>query len=190
MYKKLILLDAVRVSPDRVYGDTRAAVKDELKKKLEGRIERDIGLILTINEILEIDGGHILFGDAGVYFNVKFSALAYEPLEQEIVEGEIIDVVKFGIFVNIGPFDGIVHISQISSGYISYDEKNARLVEKESGRSLTVRDIVRARVISVKINELDARGIKINLTMRQPYLGKLEWIHEELNEDASVQDVS
>jgi len=190
MYKKLVLLDAIRVPPDRIYGNTRDAIKDELKKKLEGRIERDVGLILTVNDIIEMDEGHILFGDAGVYFNVKFSALAYEPLEQEIVEGEVIDIVRFGIFVNIGPFDGLVHISQISSGYISYDEKNARLVEKETGRSITVRDIVRARITTISINELDARGTKINLTMRQPYLGKLEWIKEELKEDASVQDVS
>jgi len=190
MYKKVILLDAIRIPPNMVYGDTRNAVKEELKKKLEGRIERDVGLILTINEILEIDEGHILFGDAGVYFNVKFSALAYEPLEQEIVEGEVIDIVKFGIFVNIGPFDGLVHISQISGGYISYDEKNARLIERDSGRSITVKDIVRARITTVSINEFDARGTKINLTMRQPYLGKLEWIKEELEKDAGVQDVS
>ncbi|BDC35615.1 MAG: DNA-directed RNA polymerase [Candidatus Methanoliparum thermophilum] len=190
MYKKLILLDAIRVPPDRIYGDTRTAIKEELKKKLEGRIEQNAGLILTINEILDIDNGHILFGDAGVYFNVKFSALAYEPLEQEIVEGEVIDVVKFGIFVNIGPFDGLVHISQISGGYISYDEKNARLIEKDSKRSITVRDIVRARITTVSINEFDVRSTKINLTMRQPYLGKLEWIQEELEKDASMQDMS
>jgi DNA-directed RNA polymerase, subunit E'' (EC 2.7.7.6) len=186
MYKKIILLDAVRVPPNKLYGDANAAVREELKNKLEGRIEGDIGLIMAITDIIEIDEGHIVFGDGGVYFNAKFGALAYEPLLQEIVEGEVIDVVKFGVFVSIGPLDGLVHISQISEGYISYDEKNSRLVGKETGKSLVIGDKIRARIVAVSLNEFDLRDTKIGLTMRQPHLGKLEWIEEELEKNESV----
>jgi DNA-directed RNA polymerase, subunit E'' len=62
MYKKIILLDAVRVPPNKLYGDANAAVREELKNKLEGRIEGDIGLIMAITDIIEIDEGHIVLG--------------------------------------------------------------------------------------------------------------------------------
>ena len=66
--------------------------------------------------------------------------------------------------------------------YISYDEKNARLVSKESSKSLGEGDRVRARVIAVSLNEKEPRESKIGLTMRQTGLGRLEWL--EGNESA------
>jgi DNA-directed RNA polymerase subunit E' len=33
---------------------------------------------------------------------------------QEIVEGEVVERVEFGAFVEIGPLDGLLHISQIT----------------------------------------------------------------------------
>jgi DNA-directed RNA polymerase subunit E' len=62
---------------------------------------------------------------------------------------------------------------------MSYDEKNSRLVSKESNKSLGEGDSVRARIVAVSLNEHDARESKIGLTMRQVALGKLEWIEEE-----------
>jgi DNA-directed RNA polymerase subunit E' len=45
---------------------------------------------------------------------------------QEIVEGEV-EIVEFGAFVEIGPLDGLLHISQITDEYISCDGKRAKL---------------------------------------------------------------
>jgi DNA-directed RNA polymerase subunit E' len=95
---------------------------------------------------------------------------------QEIVEGEVVEIVKFGAFVGLGPFDGLLHVSQITNEYISYDEKNSRLASKESNKALSEGDRVRARIIAVSLNEKDPRDSKIGLTMRQTGLGKLEWL--------------
>ena len=77
-----------------------------------------------------------------------------------------------------------MHVSQITNEYISHDEKNARLVSKESNKSLGEGDKVRARVIAVSLNEKEPRESKIGLTMRQTGLGKLEWL--EANNKAEV----
>jgi DNA-directed RNA polymerase subunit E' len=76
--------------------------------------------------------------------------------------------------------DGLVHVSQITDEYISFDSKNARLVTKESNRSLSEGDHVRARVVALSINEREPRDSKIGLTMRQPALGRIEWIKENM----------
>jgi len=62
------------------------------------------------------------------------------------------------------------------------------LVGKEKKQSLTEGDSVRCRIVAISLSEREPRDSKIGLTMRQPYLGKLDWIEEEINEETSEGD--
>jgi DNA-directed RNA polymerase subunit E' len=75
----------------------------------------------------------------------------------------------------MGPMDGLVHISQLMDDYVSYDGKNGLFLGKETKRTLKKGDKVRARIISISMNEQH----KIGLTMRQIGLGSMNWIEEE-----------
>ena len=97
------------------------------------------------------------------------------PREHEIVEGEVVDITEFGAFVRAGALDGLVHVSQIMDDYVSYDEKNAQLVGKQTKKILKVGDPVRARIISISFKEQS----KVGLTMRQPFLGSMKWVYSE-----------
>ena len=163
--------------------DSSQVIEDVLKEKLEGRVDKKIGMIVAITDIVEIGEGKILIGDGGVYYETTFDAIVFRPQIQEIIEGKVIEIVEFGAFVGIGPMDGLLHVSQISDEYISYDEKNARLVGKESGRELKEGDVVRVRIVAISLNEREPGESKIGLTMRQPALGKLEWIEEALKKE-------
>ena len=179
MYLKVRAVDVVRVPPERFGEDLHSTVKELLAERLEGRLDKQIGMFIAILDVNEIGEGRILIGDAGIYYETTFEALVYRPKLQEITEGEVIETVEFGAFIEIGPLDGLLHISQISDEYISYDEKGKRLVGKESGRALAVGDKVRARIVAVSLNEREPSDSKIGLTMRQPGLGKYEWLEEE-----------
>ncbi|MCW3132463.1 MAG: DNA-directed RNA polymerase [Candidatus Methanospirare jalkutatii] len=179
MYLKVRAVDVVRVPPERFGEDLYSTVKELLAERLEGRLDKQIGMFIAILDVNEIGEGRILIGDAGIYYETTFEALVYRPKLQEITEGEVIETVEFGAFIEIGPLDGLLHISQISDEYISYDEKGKRLVGKESGRALAVGDKVRARIVAVSLNEREPSDSKIGLTMRQPGLGKYEWLEEE-----------
>jgi hypothetical protein len=48
----------------------------------------------------------------------------------------------------------------------------------ETKRDLKVGYKVRARVVSLSLSEISPRDSRIGLTMRQPALGRLEWIQE------------
>jgi len=179
MYLKVRAVDVVRVPPERFGEDLHSTVKELLAERLEGRLDKQIGMFIAILDVNEIGEGRILIGDAGIYYETTFEALVYRPKLQEITEGEVIETVEYGAFIEIGPLDGLLHISQISDEYISYDEKGKRLVGKESGRALAVGDKVRARIVAVSLNEREPSDSKIGLTMRQPGLGKYEWLEEE-----------
>ncbi len=178
MYRKMRLADTVRIAPELLGEPVEEAVKLALRDKLEGLVDKKIGAMVAINDVIEVGEGHILAGDAGVYYDAVFDALTFMPEMQEIIEGSVLEVVEFGIFVGIGPLDGLVHVSQMTDEFVSYDEKNSRLITKESGRAITVGDRVRARIVAVSLNEREPRDSKIGLTMRQHALGKLEWLEE------------
>ncbi len=106
----------------------------------------------------------------------------YKPVMQEVVEGAVVEIVEFGAFIGIGPLDGLVHVSQLTDDYVSHDGRNARLVFKGGGRAVGEGDKLRARIVTIALNERDAHESRIGLTMRQPALGKLEWLEEAANE--------
>ncbi|HDM35955.1 MAG TPA: DNA-directed RNA polymerase [Candidatus Syntrophoarchaeum butanivorans] len=179
MYLKMQLVNTVRVPPELLGCELDLVIKDLLAESLEGRIDKKLGMIVAIIDLIDIGEGRILTGDGGIYYETTFEALVYRPQIQEIVKGRVVEIVNFGAFVEIGPMDGLVHVSQISDDFITYDEKNSRLVCRESNRALSEGDRVVARIVAVSLNEADPGESKIGLTMRQPTLGKFEWIEEE-----------
>lgn len=180
MYFKMKLVDTVRVPPHLLGGDMKEVAWYLLQEKLEGRIDKKLGMIVSIIDIVEIGDGRILSGDGAVYYDATFNALAFRPIMQEIVEGDIVEILEFGAFIEVGAMDALLHISQITDDFISYDEKNARLACKEKARSLSEGDSVRARIVAISLNEREPKNSKVGLTMRQPALGKLEWIAEQM----------
>ena len=176
MYKRMKLEGIVRIPPDQMGNPLEEAVELALRNKYEAVVDKTLGTIVAVLSADRIGEGRILAGDGAVYYDVDFEAVVFKPEMQEIVEGEVVEIVKFGAFLSIGPFDGLLHVSQITNEYISYDEKNARLVSKESNKALGEGEKVRARVIAVSLNEKEPRESKIGLTMRQTGLGKLDWL--------------
>jgi DNA-directed RNA polymerase subunit E' len=105
--------------------------------------------------------------------------MTFFPVIQEIVEGDVVEIADFGAFLRIGPVDALLHVSQLMDDYISYDEKQGVLQGKETKRKLASGDQVRVRITAVSLGRAGSSG-KIGVTARQPFLGKLEWIKEDL----------
>ncbi|MDV0446225.1 hypothetical protein MsAg5_00530 [Methanosarcinaceae archaeon Ag5] len=183
MYKLMTLVDTVRIDPTLLGEDVEENVKKALKTKLEGKVDKKIGCLVAVCGVDEIGEGHILYGDGAVYYDVTFKAILFMPENQEVIEGEVLETVSFGVFVGIGPMDGLLHVSQITDEFMSYDAKNGRLVAKVGKKALGEGDHVRARIVAVSINERDPRESKIGMTMRQTALGKIQWIEEDRDND-------
>lgn len=169
----------VRIPPEMLGDDLESVINQLSWGSFEGKIEGNDSLTVLISKVEPLGLGRIVHGDGAIYQNVKYDALVFRPQLQEVIEGTVVEVLKFGAFVRFGPLDGLLHISQIMDDRIDIDADNGRLLGKDTKRDLKVGDRVRARIVALSLNERSPRESKIGLTMRQPGLGKLEWIEEE-----------
>ncbi len=183
MYYRMRLSDKVRVPPHRLGEDLERVILDVLQEQFEGCIDKEIGVFIAVTRVLLIGEGEIIPGDGAVYYDVEFEALVLRISLQEVVEGIVVETTSFGAFVSLGPIDAMLHVSQISDEYLSYDEKNARLTCQESKRFIAVGEVVRARIVTLSLNEREPRDSKIGLTMRQAGLGTALWLEEELKRE-------
>ncbi|MGC8619064.1 MAG: DNA-directed RNA polymerase [Thermoplasmata archaeon] len=177
--------DVIRIPPEMLGDDPEKVIKELALKKMEGRVKsfdkKDVPdpqerkfIIITILDIKREGDGRIIPGDGGVYQKVIYKALVFHPELQEIIEGDIVDIVNFGAFVRFGVLDGLLHISQVMDDRFDIDLDGKRLIGKDSKKELRVNDKVRVRIVSLSINDENLRESRIGLTMRQPGLGKLE----------------
>jgi DNA-directed RNA polymerase subunit E' len=111
---------------------------------------------------------------------VDFESVVLRLSLQEVIEGLVVETTSFGAFVSLGPIDAMLHVSQISDEYINYDEKNSRLICQESKRFIAVDEKIRARIVTLSLNEREPRDSKIGLTMRQSGLGTSRWLEEDM----------
>ena len=179
MYKMVRIEDTVRIPPKLFAEDMQKVVEDIVHKTFEGKYRKDHGVIVVTDNIEPVGEGIIVHGDGALYQKVRFDALVFMPVLQEVVDGLVCEIVEFGAFCHIGPLDALIHMSQIMNDYIEVDVDNERLIGKETKRVLAVGSKVRARIVAVSINEISPRESKIGLTMRQPALGAHEWIEED-----------
>jgi DNA-directed RNA polymerase subunit E' len=178
MYKILTVEDTIRVPPKSFGSDLNTAIIGEYENQYAGRIDKNVGIILAVTNVDKTSDGKIIMGDGAIYYNVTFDILVYQPVINEVVEGSVTEITEFGAFVNFGPMDGLVHVSQVTEDFMSYDQKSAVLAGKETKKVLKQGDDVRARIITVSLKNKFSDS-KVGLTMRQPYLGKVEWLLEE-----------
>jgi DNA-directed RNA polymerase subunit E' len=170
--------DVVRIPPSRLGPELAGVLVELAQQQFEGKLVDGQNLAVTIRDVKPVGEGHIIHGDGGVYQEVEYEALLFRPEIQEVVEGSVVEIRKFGAFVRFGPLDGLLHVSQIMDDRVNIDEHNQRLVGVETKRDLKVGYKVRARVVSLSLSEISPRDSRIGLTMRQPALGRFEWVVE------------
>jgi DNA-directed RNA polymerase subunit E' len=168
----------VRIPPRRFDEPREQVAIETLNETYNGRLDKNLGLFICVNEIEELGEGKLIMGDGASYHNVIFNSIFFKPEQQEIIDGEVIEIAEFGAFVRIGPMDGLVHVSQVTDDFITYDPKRGALLARESNKTLDEGDLVRARTVAISLKDNSVKDTKIGLTMRQNNLGRFEWIEE------------
>jgi DNA-directed RNA polymerase subunit E' len=176
MYMIMERTDEIRIPPERLGEDLEDVAGDLTQKNIEGRVLGPEGMVLMTTNVVPVGNGRIVHGDGAVYQTVKYSAVVFRLDNQEVVDGTVCEVMKYGAFIRFGPLDGLLHISQVLDDIVDADEANRRLIGRDTKREIRVEQRVRSRVVSVSMNERNPRESKIGLTMRQPTLGKIEWL--------------
>jgi len=167
--------DYVRVEP-RLFGlHTDDAVKKQLNQTYKNHIDKELGVVISVVDVLSIEEGIIIPGDGAAYYKSTFKLVVWKPEMQELIYGTIGEITNFGAFIDLGAMQGMIHISQTMEDYVSFTKSNT-LIGKSRKKSLKKGDNCLARIVAISYK---ADEPKIGLTMRQPGLGKFEWIKEE-----------
>ncbi|MEM3422693.1 MAG: DNA-directed RNA polymerase [Candidatus Bilamarchaeaceae archaeon] len=178
MYYINLIEDKVRIPPTMFGSKIEDAALRILRERYEGRIFKEVGIVLSIFEPEIIGEGVVIPGDAGAYYSVKFKSLSFIPFVNEVFLAEIKDIVEFGAFASFGPFQGLIHISQIGKDKFFYDKKAKTLSAKAAKKTVKKGDLALVKVSTVSLKTTSA-DTKIGLTMRPDGLGLLSWVEKE-----------
>ena len=172
MFYLVSVEDYVRVKPKHFGLPTKEAVELQLKESYTDYFNKELGKVIAIVDVLDVGEGIIIPGDGAVYYNSAFKLLVWKPELQELCYGVINEITTFGAFIDLGVMRGVIHISQTMEDYVNYT-KSGTLIGKTGKKSLHKGDKCIARIIALSYKGSEP---KIGLTMRQPGLGKLEWL--------------
>ncbi len=175
MYSLVKVKDKVRVPPKQFTSKLEKSVLGMVQQEYEGLVDEDIGLVVAVTNVSNVGEGIVVPGDGSAYYDTEIEMLVYKPLMHEVVEGNISEITEFGAFVRISPIEGLIHVSQIMDDFINYDAKTPSFVGKKTRKKLIVDDSVIARIVTISLKG-NIQNSKIGLTMRQPFLGKEDWI--------------
>jgi DNA-directed RNA polymerase subunit E' len=167
--------DYIRVEPELFGLETREAIMKQLDKTYSNYLDREIGAVISVLDVDEIGEGVIIPGDGAAYYKTNFKLLVFKPELQELVYGSIDEITNFGALMNIGAMQGMLHISQAMDDFVNFSKSGA-LIGKNSKRSLKKGDLCVARIVALSYKSSEP---KVGLTMRQPGLGKLDWIQTD-----------
>jgi len=174
--------DYVRVEPKLFGFRTSDAVAKQLQETYSSYHDKEIGEVIGVIEVLEVGDGIIISGDGAAYYNSRFKLIVWKPELQELVFGNVEEITNFGAFMNLGVMKGMIHISQTMDDYVTFSTTGT-LLGKDSKKVLKKGDVCLARIVALSYKGDEP---KIGLTMRQPGLGKLEWIKEEKKKSKAV----
>ncbi|GAB1429546.1 hypothetical protein MASR2M18_03780 [Ignavibacteria bacterium] len=157
---------------ERIKGGLRAQYKDlrlflpashfSLKRApTEAEMQSAIGQIVTahINEIQQDEQGRktVVVSRRKLLTSDFFGSIK----EGDIVEGKIVSIASFGVFVDLNGVEGLIHISRLSNARI---DDPSQIVKKG--------DLVKAKVLS-----MDKNSERISLSRRE--LEESPWIRVE-----------
>jgi len=185
MFYNVRVKDYVRVPPGMFGMNKKDAVLKNVRAGYENFVSKELGFVINVIDVGEVQEGVIVPGDGAGYYETEFDLLTFKPELNELVFGRIRDITDFGAFIDMGGVEGMVHISQSMDDYVSFSKEKV-LQGKKSNQALKVGDKCKARIIAISYKDL--HNPKIGLTMRQEGLGKVESMENKKKDEVPAEE--
>ncbi|MBI4983404.1 DNA-directed RNA polymerase [Candidatus Woesearchaeota archaeon] len=185
MFYRIKARDYIRVPPHMFDLNKRESVLQNVKLTYENHVSKELGFVVNVIDVGDVNEGIIVHGDGAAYYDTKFELLTFKPEMNEPLFTKVRDITDFGAFMDLGGAEGMAHISQSMDDFVSFSKEKV-LQGKKTNQSLKVGDKCRARIIAISYKDIN--NPKIGLTMRQEGLGKLEWLEQQQLKNGSKGD--
>ena len=99
--------DTISVHPSAFGQPSLTSISDQINVKYANKILVDVGLCISLFDILSCSEGKVRFGDGCLYHHVTFRLIVFRPFPQEVLTGKIKSSDESGIRITLGFFDDI-----------------------------------------------------------------------------------
>lgn len=80
----------MRIPPYKFEDPLEEVAIETLNETYNGRLDKKLGLLVSVNNIEVIGEGKVIMGDGAAYHEVVFNAVFFKPELYEIIDGEVL----------------------------------------------------------------------------------------------------
>jgi DNA-directed RNA polymerase III subunit RPC8 len=146
MFYLATIADTIRVPPSQfAHGDAKS-LTDAISRKFPGRTIMDVGMVISLFDVLTVGSALIHAGDGSAHFEIVFRVVVFKPFVGEIIEGKVTECSSEGIRISLEFFDNIVvpyynifepnHYDSKKRRWVWDDHKNGDEEEEEVSPNL------------------------------------------------------
>lgn len=99
--------DLIRIPPHTFDTPIEEAIINEVNLKYANKVVSNLGLVITVWDLLDIKDGRLKPGDGAAFVETRFRCIVWKPFTGEIVTGWVAECSAEGIKVKVGFFDDI-----------------------------------------------------------------------------------
>ncbi|ORY59905.1 RNA polymerase III subunit Rpc25-domain-containing protein [Leucosporidium creatinivorum] len=121
MFTFCIQKDTIRVEAKDFGKDPVAALREEIHRRYANKIIPDVGLCISLLDILDASEGAVLYGDGCYYYKTEFRLIIFRPYIGEAFVGKVQSQSEQGITVSVGFFDDILIPPSLLPEYSAFD---------------------------------------------------------------------
>ncbi|KAI5481853.1 DNA-directed RNA polymerase III subunit RPC8 [Pseudohyphozyma bogoriensis] len=121
MFTFCIQKDTIRVEPRDFGKDPAVAIREEINRRYANKVLLEVGLCISLLDILDSSEGAVLYGDGCLYYRTEFRLLIFRPYMGEAFVGKVQSQSEAGITVSVGFFDDIVVPPNLLPEYSAFD---------------------------------------------------------------------
>ncbi|KAK9815819.1 hypothetical protein WJX72_010172 [[Myrmecia] bisecta] len=107
MFILACLEDKIRVVPSDLDSKSITAVTSVIEQTYIDKVVADLGLVMSLYDVQQIEGGFIYPSEGSAHFQTKFRLVVFRPFVGEVIVGKLTKSSKEGLHVSVGFFDDI-----------------------------------------------------------------------------------
>eukprot|EP00879_Flechtneria_rotunda_P013900 GHRR01014517.1.p1 GENE.GHRR01014517.1~~GHRR01014517.1.p1 ORF type:complete len:222 (+),score=66.67 GHRR01014517.1:207-872(+) len=144
----------IRVHPKDLNKPPLVAVTDVVEEQYLDKVVPDLGLVITIYDVQNIEGGHIYPNDGAAFFKATFRCIVFRPFVGEVLVGKLLKSTKDGLRVSLGFFSDVVVPDYALQTPSYFDEAEGVWVWKYEGSDMFMDEgeEIRFRVSGLRFN--------------------------------------
>lgn len=156
--------DVVQVKPFNFVHNLKSSLEFGLNKKFANKVVHNVGLCISLFDIIEIGDSYILPGNGASHTPVTFRFIVFRPFIDEILTGKIKQCTREGVYVSLGFFDDILipqEYLQQKSKFVDAEQLWVWEYVTDEGTHDLFMDIneeIRFRVIDEEFEDLTPEG--------------------------------